>query len=156
MTTNTYATNITTQMIANMSQFQSSSTGANVGVGYVGWDSAFSYARDNNLDYFASVFLIGGDAIDGRAFMTTLWNWHYLVRIFVKTDMKESAEVDSAILATVDEFMDMMTDTAAIAAISPSLSAKVRSTITAIEPYTINDVKYLTVEFLIDVPEQIT
>ena len=84
------AENIKSVLIDNMSQFVTDSVDpllSNVGIGMVGWQSAFEYALKNNLKNFAAVMFGGGINAEGNPFAKNMWNWNYIVFLFILFDI---------------------------------------------------------------------
>lgn len=156
MSSSVYAGNIKQLMINELDQFQSSSSGANVGIGYSGFDSALDYSRAEDLDYFSAIFQMGGDADDPMAFGYGMWRWSYLVRMFTRYDGKDTAECDSNVATLADEFLVMMFGTENRQAIDGGSGwAKVIAANYIGDIMHINDAVYITMEFLIVVKQQV-
>ena len=151
----TYAENIKDVLIADLDQFEYDDSGANVGVGYSGWDSALSYARANNLDYFGSIFPAMGDDQAPDAFQYKLWQWVYYVRLHVKFDVDADPTSDELAATLADDAFDALIKSTNIQAIAPGGMVKVTAINYMSDPELINDVTYLTLEFMVAVKVQI-
>lgn len=152
----TYGPAIRTAIVNNLSQFVEDDAGSNIGVGYTGWDQAFAYARERDLDYFGSVFLATGDDEQPNAFNYGMWRWAYYIRLHVKFDTKAVPSVDTKASALSTDFVDMMMNSAILQTIADATLVKVVAANYLGEPEVVNDVTYLTIEFLVSVKEQIS
>lgn len=152
----TYATNIKTVIINSMDQFQSDDTGSNIGVGFSGWDAAFAYSRENNLDYFGSVFLVMGDEEIPKALGYGMWRWVYYVRMHTKFDAASPVTTDQKVMELSSDFMDTFLDSTNIFSVAETGNVKVVSANYLANPEDINEITYLTTEYLIAVKEQIS
>lgn len=151
-----YAENIRDVLVASMSQFESTDSGTNLGVGWKGWDEAIDYARGNNLDCFGSVFLATGDEEEPKAFGYGMWRWNYYVRMHVKFDVTADPTPDEKVETLSSDFMDAILDSTNAFAITPTGYARVVAANYLGEPEKIDTVVYLTVEFLVAVKAQIS
>lgn len=151
----TYAENIKSVIIASMSQFQSGDDGSNFGIGFSGWDAALDYSRVHNLDYFGSVFLATGDDETPMAFNYGMWRWLYYIRMHVKFEIDSPVTVDEKVMNLADEFMDALLDNDNVHTIAPSGFVKITSANYLGNAENINDVTYITIEFVVVIKEQI-
>jgi hypothetical protein len=143
-------------MIDSLSQFvEEEDIGANVGVGYSGWDDAYEYSRENNLDYFGAVFPLSGDSEEPMAFGNGMWRWSYLVRMHIRYDGKDLKVCDNNAMTLANDFMAAMFDMENRRTISSTGWAKVIASNYISDPLSINDVVYLSMEFIITVKEQV-
>jgi hypothetical protein len=144
-------------MIDELDQFvEEEDIGANVGVGYSGWDDSYEYARTNDLDYFGAVFPLSGDAEEPMAFGNGMWRWSYLVRMHIRYDGKNLQASDNNAMTLANDFMTAMFDTTNRRAVASTGWAKVVASNYISDPLSINDVVYLSMEFVIAVKEQIS
>jgi len=150
----TYATNLQTVMIAEMSQFVSSG-GTNLGIGYAGWDDALAYARENDLDYFGSIFLAGGESESPESFSYGMWMWTILVRMHVRYDGKDAQLCDKNTMDLAEAFLGVMKSTESRQAVASSGWVKLNAANYISQPVYVNDVAYISMEFLVAIKEQI-
>jgi len=151
----TYAEGIKNVLIADLSQFQTDDSGENLGVGYIGWDSALKYARDNGLDYFGSIFPAMGSSQSPKAFQYGMWQWSYYVRLHVKFDVAASTSPDQKVAELADDVFEALINSVNVRTITSTGALTITDVNYMGEPENINDVTYLTLEFLVAVKAQI-
>ena len=152
----TYATNIRQVMLDDLSQFSEVlGVGSNVDIGFSGWDKAYEYSRANNMDYFGAIFVLSGDTPEPTAFGKGMWRWSYLVRMHVRYDGKDLETCDNNAMTLAANFLDAMSDTENRQAIASSGWAKLVAANYLSDPLNVNDVVYLSMEFIVTVQEQI-
>ena len=151
----TYANNMKSVIIDSMSQFQSDDTGANVGVGFTGFDQAIAYAYRNNLDCFCAIFPAFGDDDTPMAFNYGMWTWVYHVRFYIRFRVDSEPTSDQIAMDLDDEFMSTILDATNCFTIVPSGHVKVVAANYLSEAETINEVVYITRQYLVHVKQQI-
>lgn len=151
-----YAEAIRDTLVNSLSQFVSDDSGTNLGVGFSGWDSALKYSRANNLDYFGSVFAATGDEDEPKAFGYGMWRWGHYVRMHVKFEVDASPTPDEKANSLADDFMDAMLNSSNVFSISSSGHVKVAAANYLGQPENVENVTYLTIEFLVVVTEQLS
>lgn len=148
----TYAENMRDVLVSDLSQFQVDDSGTNLGVGYTGWDQAYLYARKNGLTHFGSVFLATGEDQNVKAFAYGMWEWMYYVRLHVKFEVEGTPDEDVANLA--DAVLASLSNADNTRTIAPGGYVKINAANYIGSPENIEDVTYLTIEFLVSVKEQ--
>lgn len=151
----TYASNIRTAMLANLSQFEEDDFGSNLGVGVSGWDNAAQYAAGNNLNHWGAVVVMGGDDEDPKAFTYGMWRWTFIVNMYTRYDGKDAEDCDQRIMDLATDFMTMMSDADVIRSIDSTGMVKVTSANYVGNVLRINDIPFLSMEFLVTVKQQI-
>ena len=151
----TYASNMRTILINDLSQFESDDAGSNLGVGYTGWDAALAYARDRGLDYFGSIFPAMGDDMTPKAFQYGMWQWFYYVRLHVKFDVSADPTPDELVATLADDVFAALIKSTNVQTIAPGGLVKVTAVNYMSNPELVNDVTYLTLEFMVAVKSQI-
>jgi len=150
----TFAENIQSVLIDSVSAFQSDDSGSNLGVGYTGWDNAYRYARLNALDVFGSIFPATGDDQNTKAFGYGMWTWAYYIRIHVRFDVSADPSPDEVIANLSTSILAALSDGDNARTVAPGAYAKVVAANYLGEPENIEDVTYLTLEFLTSVKAQ--
>lgn len=149
------ATNIKTVVISNLTQFESSVDGYNFGVGHIGWDNARIYARANDLDYFGSVYVATGRENTPQAFSNGMWTWNFFIRLHSKFELAEGTNKEQDAMDLSDDFMRLMFSTTARQAIVSTGNIKVTSANFTADPIVIDNVTYMSAEFLLSAKLQI-
>jgi len=150
-----FAGNIRTVLLADLDQLQYDDAGANLGVGYSGWDSALSYARANDLDYFGTVMPAMGDDRAPKAFQYSMWQWSFYIRLHVKFEVDANPSSDELVANLADDLFSALINPDNIRTITPTGAVKVTAFNYMGDPENINDVTYLTLECLVAVTAQI-
>lgn len=150
----TYAENLRTVLIADLSQFQEDDSGSNLGIGYTGWDQALQYARGNDLDYFGSIFPATGDDENPKAFGYGMWRWGYYIRMHIKFDVSASPSPDEMSASLSEDLLTALTNTTNVGTIAPGGYVRVVAANYLGVPENIETVTYLTLEFLVSVKAQ--
>ena len=150
-----YAESIKDVLLADLDQFEYDDSGANLGVGYSGWDSALSYARANDLDYFGTVLPATGDDQTPKAFQYGMWQWSFYIRMHIKFDVTADPTADELVADLADDLFAALINATNVRTITPTGAVKVTAFNYMGDPENINDVTYLTLECLVAVKAQI-
>jgi len=150
-----YASNIRDVLVTDLTQFQEDDSGSNLGVGFTGWDDAYRYSLVNSLDYFGSIFPAMGDEETPKAFGYGMWRWSYYIRLHVRFEVEAVPSPDERIADLADAVFAAMIDVDNMNAIAPGGMVKVLAANYLGEPEKIEEVTYLTLEFLVSVKSQI-
>jgi len=140
-----YATAIKNLIVAQMTEY----TADTVGIGIMGYDSAYRAAIAATSSKFCVIYSLGGEDITPDAFGKNNFNWQYLVTFFVLADI--STDLDTIVMGVASDFVTMMSTPVHRQAIDATGAAKLTSMLPIDSTIRIDDYVFVPIGFIIHV-----